>query len=290
MTRVARWAFAPAPMARIAVLRAVVYAFVVYSVFFLVNYIVPHGYLPAELYKPVAWPRLLGLPAPTPVRVHVLQAVLVAGSLVAMTGHLPRLAGWLVAFAYLDWATIGMSYGKIDHDQLPLLVALFALPTVPRARFGDRSGSEAAGFALRCIQVSAVATYFLAAWAKLRWGGWDWANGAVLAWAMTRRGTFLGKALLEVPWLLVVSQWITLFVEALSPLLLVVRERLMLLGVLFFVCFHAATWATIRIHFLPLVVCLLAFVPLETVPEAVRNVARRVRRPGRGRREPVPAA
>lgn len=272
-----RWLFPPVPLARVAVLRTILYLFLVYDVLYLVNDVVPHGSLPPELYKPVAWPRLLDLPAPTPLRVHVLQVLVIAGALLVASGRLPgrwqAVAGGVVAVAYLDWVTIGMSYGKIDHDHLALVVALFALPTAGQARHGDRTPSEAAGFALRCIQVSVVATYVLAAWAKLRWGGWGWANGAVYTWAMTRRGTALGRALVDVPWLLVAFQWMTLVAEALSPLLLVARERWRLLGLLFFCAFHVSAWLTIGIHFLPTVVCLLAFLPLEEL------LSRSTRRP-----------
>ena len=84
---------------------------------------------------------------------------------------------------------------------------------------------------------------------------------------MSRRGTDIGKMLLEYPQLLRLSQWGVLTAEVLSPLLLVLRGRLLAAGLLFFGCFHLFTWLAIRIHFLPTVVCLLAFVPLERIPD-----------------------
>jgi hypothetical protein len=270
-----RWWLAPLPLARIAWLRTLLYLFVLYDATFLVN-VVPHGSVPAELYQPVLLPRLLGHPAPTPLWVHTLQVALLTSAAIAATGRLPRLAGWVVALAYLDWQLIAMSYGKIDHDKLALLVAVWVLPTAGAARFRDRSSSEAAGFAVRCIQVAVVATYFLSAWAKMRWGGWGWATGATFTWAMSRRGTDIGKMLLEYPQLLRLSQWGVLTAEMLSPLLLVLRGRLLAAGLLFFGCFHLFTWLAIRIHFLPTVVCLLAFVPLERIPDLVRRSRDRV--------------
>jgi hypothetical protein len=271
------WWLTPLPLARIAWLRTVLYLFVLYDATFLVN-VVPHGSVPAELYQPVLLPRVLGHPAPTPLWVHTLQIVLVTSAAVAATGRFPRLAGWTVALAYLDWQLIAMSYGKIDHDKLALLVAVWVLPTVGAARFRDRVWSEAAGFAIRSIQVAVVATYFLAAWAKMRWGGWGWANGATFTWAMSRRGTGIGRLLLEYPQLLRLSQWGVLAAEVVSPLLLVLRGRLLAAGLLFFGCFHLVTWLTIRIHFLPTVVCLVAFVPLERIPELAGRLRRRVAR------------
>ena len=67
--------------------------------------------------------------------------------------------------------------------------------------------------------------------------------------------------------------------EVLSPLLLILRGRLLAAGLLFFGYFHLVTWLTIRIHFLPTVVCLLAFVPLERIPDVVRRLSRARRRP-----------
>ncbi len=269
-----RAALAPAvPLARLAVLRPVLYLFVLYDMAFLVNDVVPHGYVPEDLYKPLLLRRLLDLPVPNPTYVHALQAVLVVACLVAAAGRLPRLAGLVVAVGFLDWVSIGMSYSKIDHDHFSLVVALFAMATVGRARTRDTARSEAAGWALLAVQVACVASYFLSAWAKMRFGGWGWANGAVFAWAMTRRGTMIGDLLLDPPWLLRAGQWAVLVAEFLSPVLLVLRGRARLAVVMFFVLFHAATWATIEIHFLPLVVCLLAFVPLELLLPARRRAA-----------------
>lgn len=260
---VGAWWFEPKPVRRIAVLRAVLYAFVVFDMFVLVNDVVPHGYASADLYRPILLPRLLHLPAPAPAYVQTSRAVLVVAALTAATGRLPRAAGWVVVVAYLDWVFLGFSYGKVDHDHLALVVALFVLPLAGRAR-GDGS-SEAAAWTLRCIQVAAVATYFLSAYAKIRHGGWGWANSATFAWALSRRGTGLGAHLLGHPRLLVAGQWGLLAMEALTPLILFVRGRALAFGLGMLVAFHAMTYAAIEIHFLPTVVCLLAFVPLERV-------------------------
>ena len=58
-------------------------------------------------------------------------------------------------------------------------------------------------------------------------------------------------------------QWVVLVAEFCSPALLFVRGRLLWAGLAFFATFHLMTYLTIRIHFLPLVVCLTAFLPLE---------------------------
>jgi hypothetical protein len=270
---VIRWWFPAAPRNGVAVLRMAIYLFVIYDMFYLVNDVVPHGYAPPEIFQPVLILRLLDHPAPTPLMVHTLQVVLVVAALIAATGRLPRLAGWTVAFAYLEWVFLGMSYGKVDHDHLAFLVALVVLPTVARVRWDDRTRSELAGWVLRCIQVAVVATYFLSVWAKIKRGGWDWANGATFYWAMTRRGTDLGHLLLEVPILLILSQWLVLVAEAVSPVVLFLRGRAKVAAAVFYLGFHLATYLTISIHFLPLVVCWLAFAPLERVAERSARLA-----------------
>ena len=271
--RVPRWraALAPSvPLARVAVLRVVVYLFVIADIFLFVNDVVPHAEGDGALYQPLLMRRLLDLPAPSPGYAQALQAVIVLGCLVAATGRLPRLSGAVVAVAFLDWVSIGMSYSKVDHDHLALVVATWVLPTVGAARLRDRTRSEAAGWALLAIQLAVVATYFLSAVAKIRFGGWGWANGSIFAWAMTRRGTPLGRAMLDPPWLLWAGQWGVLLIEALSPLLLILRGRWRYLLVAAFVAFHVATFAMLTIHFLPLVVCLLSFLPLERLVPDLR--------------------
>ncbi len=275
-----RWTAPPIALRRIAILRVVLYLFVLFDITKVANDPVPHGSVPASLYRPILLRSWLHLPAPNPAYVHVLQAVLVVSALVAATGRLPRLAGWTCCLAMLDWLSNDYSYTKIDHDQFAFVVALAVLPTVGRARLGDRTLSEAAGWAVRCIQIGAVACYFLAAVSKMRFGGWGWANGAVFTWAFTRRGTGLAHALVRVPHLVVLTQWLVLTAEAFSPLMLWLRGRALYAYVAFFGTFHLMTYLTIKIHFLPLVICLLAFLPLEDLGDrfrATRPPGRRVR-------------
>lgn len=261
------------PNARVAVLRVFVYLFVVFDVFEVVNDVVPHAQASQALYRPILLREWLHLPTPNPAYAQTLRIVIVVGCLVAATGRFPRISGLVVAAAFTDWVSIGMSYSKIDHDHFALIVAVWVLPTVGRARFPDRFRSEAAGWALLCIQIACVATYFLSALAKIRFGGWDWVTGSTFAWAVTRRGTGLGDLFLNPPWILTLAQ-IGIFAMELSSVLLLVlqgrflRYRYAFVALLMF--FHLSTWLTIRIHFLPLVVCLLAFLPLEKLPGRLR--------------------
>ncbi|MGP4028999.1 hypothetical protein [Actinomadura sp. 3N407] len=260
-----RWWFGPVPRARIAWLRIIGYVFLPFDMLLLTGSSMAHARLPADLYQPVLLGRLLHLPAPTPWSMYTLLVVTVAAGLVAATGRaLPRASGYIAACGYLWWVTISMSYGKVDHDHLALVVALFVLPSVGRARIGDTRGCEASAWSVRCVQIGVVAAYFLSAWAKVRIGGFPaWPNGSTVQWALSRRGTGLGRELIGFPLLLKASQWIMFSAEALSPVMLFLRGRPLYLLVLFFAVFHAVTYALMTIHFLPHAIWLAAFLPLE---------------------------
>ena len=263
------WLFAPAPLARVAVLRVVVLLFVPVDVLLTTTWVRGHAQVPGELYVPLRLGRLLPLPTPGPW-VEVLQVVLVAAALVAallaVRDRLPRVAGWAVAGLYLQWMVVAMSYGKVDHDRFAFLVALFVLPSVGRAGLRSRERSEAAGWALSMIALAVVATYVLAAVAKLRFGGVDWAEGATLTRAVLRRSTPLSEPLLDLPFVLHAAQYAILVLELVVAPLLLVRwrdERRTWALAVGFLGFHLMTFAMITIIFLPHCVALLALLPLE---------------------------
>jgi hypothetical protein len=262
---VTAWWFPAMPRSRAAVLRTILYAFVVFDVLVFTRWIGGHGPLEGALYQPLLIGRVLPLPVPTPLVVTIVQVALVAAAGVAAAGRFPRVAGAVVFALYLEWMVIAFSYGKVDHDRFALLVALAVLPTVGVIRGRDNSVDERVGWALRCIQVAVVLTYFLAAMAKLRYGGPEWVNSATLMRAVVRRGTVVGDLLLGQPGLLVAAQWSLMSFELLSPLMLVRGRvgRVFLAGA---VALHVVTYATITISFLPHVMCLLAFLPLERLP------------------------
>ena len=267
MAQVSRWLFRPVPLARIAVLRVVAYLFVPVDVLLTTPWVVAHAHVPGALYQPLLIGRLLHLPTPGPW-VEVLRWVLVGAALAAATGRLPRLLGTAVALLYLEWMVVAFSYGKVDHDRVGYLVLLFALATVGRAGLRDRTPSDAAGWAVSVTALAVVATYFLSAFAKLRFGGLDWVDGATLTRAVVRKGTDLSRPLLDHAWVLHAFQYVLLLVELLvAPLLLVrwrdARRTWLLVGA--FYAFHVMTFLMLRIIFLPHCVALLALMPVERV-------------------------
>lgn len=276
MNRLRGWLFEPAPLARVALLRVVVYAFVVVDVVFLHTSGWYHGFADPVWYEPLVGGRLLHLPAATLALVEVLKWGSVVGALVALTGRFPRSAGWFVAITWSWYQYVAFSYGKVDHDRGDFVLALLLLPTVGLAHLDDERRSEAAGFALRAVQLGAIATYFLSSVAKLRFGGPGWVNSATLVRAVVRRGTPIGELFLHTPWLLHVGQWVIMGAELLSWVIFVLPERWRRLMVLAWYLFHAGVYATITIAFWPHLVMMLAFLPLEQYRD--RLVARWRRR------------
>ena len=200
-----------------------------------------------------------------------------------------------MAAAFTWWTAIGMSYGKVDHDHLALVVALWVLPTVgvitDRWRSVERSAQ--AGWALRCIQIAVVLTYFLSALTKIRSGGWSitsWPDSSILMWAIIRRPHGLGQFLLPYPELLHLMQWFSFTAELTAVVVLWLRGRALLAAAVFWMGFHVFTVAILYIHFAPTAICWLAFAPLERLGPWLRRVkaGRRERASRRSARHPVP--
>lgn len=275
--RMREWWFDPLPLARVAVFRILVYAFIFVDVFLTTAWVQRHADVPGALYKPLFFGRLLNLPTPGPFFVRTVMVLLLISAALTLTGRCPRLVGGAVFLLYLQWMFIAMSYGKVDHDRVAFLVALAVLPTVGRARLRDDGDTEAAGWALRMVQVAVVCTYLLAAFAKLRFGGPEWVNGATLMRSVLRRGTFwTDPFLMENPWILHAGQWFIMTFEFASPVMLL-RNRLGRGFVIFSIAFHFVTFAAIRIIFLPHVVSLLSFFPLEKLRQGSRPLRDRER-------------
>jgi len=249
------------------VFRRIIYAFVIVDVLLTSFAVGWHGELPGELYQPLLIGRILPLPVPTPLLLSGIKTALVAFSALALFRKRPRLAGIALFALYLEWMIVNFSYGKVDHDRFALLVALAVLPTVSPDAGHDEDTDEAAGWALRCVQVAVVLTYFMAAYAKLRFGGIAWLNGSTLVRAILRRGTVVADPLIAYPVLLIGAQYLIVAFELASPLMLM-KGRLGRILWWTAIAFHAGVYATLRLSFIPHLVCLLAFLPLERLRRA----------------------
>ena len=265
LDRVVGWMTEAVPRGRIAAFRTLVYLFVAADLVVFTPWVRDHASTPGDLYRPLLVGRVLPLPVPTSLLVHSIFWVLLGTALAAATGRAPRLLGWTVFALYFEWMIIAMSYGKVDHDRVGLLVALAALPTAGRARHGDPERTEAGGWALRVTQIAVVCTYFLAAWAKLRFGGIDWVTSSVLARAIVRRGTDFADLIAGVPYLLILAQFGIIGFELMSPAIFFLKQRWRNWGIAYFYSFHAITFATITISFAPHLAAMTSFLALEKV-------------------------
>lgn len=266
--------FPALPLARVRALRVIVHAFVVLDVLTLSRDVLSHTGN-AGFFTPVALARLLQLPPVTAPVAGTLLALILLGSAAVIAGLRPRVSGAVVAVAFWVWMLYSNSYGYIAHDHMALMVATAVLPTVPGGARPDpgngsgRSGpvtSEAAGWALRAVQIAVVATYFFSLVPKILYSGSlaNWGNSAILTWASIRRGSGLAHWLVEVaPWVFVPAQWAGLTLEALSPVVLFLRGRALHLAVALYLGFHLGTLVLLGIHFLPTALCWAAFLPLE---------------------------
>lgn len=255
------------PASRITALRTILYAFVILDVFLIADDVPSHAGNSAY-YQPLLLARILHLPAVTTPIAYTLLVVIVGACLVGVWGRYPRVAGTAVAVAFTLWMLYSQGYGYVSHDHLALMIALWVLPTVPsapRSPWEDDTPSEAAGWALRSIQLAVIATYFLSVLTKWIYSGSPitWANSAILAWAVIRRGSPFVQWTLEVPWIFVPAQWAALAMEALSPVALFLKGRALYLLVAVFLGFHLTTFIALGIHFGPTVICWAAFLPIE---------------------------
>jgi hypothetical protein len=285
--RLAAWFFAAVPAGRVAAFRTLAYLYIPLDLLRLTPWVVLHDRVPGALYRPLFVGRLLPLPVPTELLVDGIFWALLVTSLAAATGRLPRLLGWTVAILYFEWMVVAMSYGKVDHDRFAFLVALFALATAGPARHGERTATERGGWALRIVQLAVIATYFLSALAKHRYGGLAWLNSSTLTWAVIRRGTPFAHELLDIPGALVGMQWFIVLFELGSPIVLVVSERVRRWLVASLYGFHVGVYAAVRIAFFPHLVALAAFLPLERV-RPLQALGRIVPRGGRRERSVRP--
>jgi hypothetical protein len=261
------WLFAPVPLGRVAALRTITYLFIVFDVLVYSEAARLKETVPTELYVPLNVDEVLFpfIPDPSTAVVQTCFWGLLILSPIAAIGIFPRLLGSVIFVLYFEWMLIFNSYGKVDHDRFAFLLALAVLPTIGRARHGDKTLSEKAGWAFRLVQLGVIATYFLAAWAKLRFGGLEWLWGTSLTWAILRRGTEWSNWMLDHVWMIKTSQVGIIMFELMSPIIFFVNDRIRPWVVGYFYLFHLVTWLAITISFAPHLIAMGSFLALERV-------------------------
>ena len=177
----------------------------------------------------------------------------------------------LVAIAWCWYQYVAFAYGKVDHDRGDFVVALLLLPTVGMAHLSDERRSQAAGFALRVVQVSAIATYFLSA--SPRSGSAAGTGSTAPPWCAPSSGAGprSGTGSCTSRRSCTRSSGCIVIAELSSPVIFLVNERWRRRLVGAWYLFHASVYATITIAFWPHLVMMLAFLPLEDYVARLRR-------------------
>lgn len=294
--------FAPAPAERLAAMRILVGLFVVGYLVVRIGAFWRLAAMPARDFAPVGLARLLGTPlaASTHHAIVVVTAAL-ALAFVAGVGH-----RWLApAFALgLTWVFgYRSSWGMLFHTDNLLVLHVAVLALAPAAdawsvdawRRAARSpttpAAEAYGWPLKLMAALTCVTYVVAGVAKLKLGGWAWAEGAQLREQVAIDN--VRKALLGSPMSPLAAPMLahdrlfelmaiaTLVVELGAPLALLHR-RLALGWALAAWGFHLGVVALMAIAF-PYPLLGLAYAPLFRIERPVAWAGRTLARPWRRR-------
>ncbi len=297
LARLADRAWPATPAERLAAVRLLVGLFT--QVYFTLR--LPHmlTYIdfPARQFEPLGVLWLLERPPSAPVVVVLAVATWLAG--------IPFLAGWrfrVTAPIYALLLTASLTYcnswGQIFHTENLAVLYVVLLATARAAdaysldarRRGQVSPPDGRyGWPLLLMRLVAVATYFIAGVAKLRWGGPDWFGGDALLntiAADSMRKIVLGSQHSPVAELLLGQVWLfrglallTLVVELGAPLALLGR-RIALVWAIAVLAFHLGVFALMAILF-PFPLSGVAFAPFfwpERLIEWTRARMRRFRR------------
>lgn len=219
LARVEGWLLAPAPPARLAVLRVLVGAYVtVWSLARLPAH-VDHTGQAADRWDPVGVLAPLGAPPPGAV-VVVAAAVAPVLALLVTLGWRHRLVTPAAAVVVLGLATLDSSWGQVFHTENLMVLHLGILALAPAAAdalaVGRRAGPPAApdgryGWPLRLAALVVVLTYLVTGLAKVRMGGLDWVDGDTLRHIVAHdnlRKALLGDAYSPVGPALVAHAWL----------------------------------------------------------------------------------
>ncbi len=182
-----RW-FAPAPAERLAAMRILVGLFALGYLLVRGGTLYHLSGMPRRDFAPVGLARFLDAPL-APAAHH---AIVVATALLALAFTAGVLHSWLAPlFALgLTWLLgYRSSWGMLFHTDNLLVLHVAVLALAPAAdawsvdghrRGGAAPPSEAYGWPLMLMAAITCATYVLAGVAKIKLGGWAWAEGAQL--------------------------------------------------------------------------------------------------------------
>lgn len=231
--------YAPAPAARLGVLRALTGAYAFVYLLVRSPSLVSVVHFDAAAFEPVGPVALLHTPlAPLVVQLSVVLACALGAAF--MLGYKYRFSGPLFSLLFLWVTSYRSSWGMIFHTENMIALHLLLLSAAPAADAvsldaqnqpaDQRAVSGRYGWAIRAISTITVLTYVLAGVAKLRLAGVSWASGDVLraqvAYDNLRKVELgsvyspLGAWLVSYAWPFRGLAWLSLALELGAPLAL----------------------------------------------------------------------
>jgi hypothetical protein len=283
------WLLAPAPAARLAVLRILVGGYATAWAAARLPAHLAHADQPPDRWQPVG----VLAPLPSPLPTAVILAVALAAPLLGLlfiAGWRYRAVGPLFAAATLVLATLDSSWGQVFHTENLVVLHLVILALAPAAAdtfaVGARARAPAPhgryGWPVRLAALVVIVAYVLAGIAKLRIGGLDWIDGDTLRHLVAHdnlRKALLGDSYSPLgaravgeAWLFLPLAVLTLLVE-LGAVVALLGGRWRNAWVAAAWIFHVGVLALMAIVF-PYQLAGVAFAPLfrlERLPPALRD-------------------
>lgn len=272
-----------APARRLAAFRILLGVFVTCYLLIRVEVFVELGDRASRRFEPAGVFHAIGRPIPNPLNTAVVACVVLAGCCFT-AGWRYRLSGPIFAVGVLALTSHRSSWGQLLHFEnlMTLQVLLIGLTFAaadawsldarrhPRALTPDGAPSARYGWPLRLASVITVATYVIAGFAKLRYGGIEWITADTLrnhiAYSATRLELLgaapppLASLAVETPAILRPAAGLGVLVELAAPIALVGR-RWRNAWVLSAWLMHVSIYATMLVGF-PSPLFGVAFAPM----------------------------
>ena len=231
VARFVSWLLAPAPAARLAMLRILVGGYATVWAAVRLPAHLRHADQAADRWQPVGVLAALGAPLPD-AAIVVLAVTAPLLGLLFVVGWRYQIVGPLFAAAMLLLATLDSSWGQVFHTENLVVLHLLILAVAPAADALAIGGRKAAahgdevdgryGWPVRLAAVVVVIAYVLAGIAKLRIGAADWLDGDTLRHLVAHdnlRKALLGDTYSPIGTRLVGQAW--LFLPLAEPSLVV---------------------------------------------------------------------
>ena len=191
MRRLEAWLFAPGDPRRLAVVRIGLCGLLAARL--ATGPYVELASQPAALFRPISFLRVLDRMPPRGL-VLAVQALALAGAVLAATGLWTRVALPLAWVAALPLVAMTSSLGKVVHNDVLLLLCLVPLLPAPagaawsldarRRRTGRAPPGVALGWPVRTAMVVVAGAYFFSGLAKLLHAGPAWVTSGNLRWVL----------------------------------------------------------------------------------------------------------